>query len=203
MAADQGSGATERAKIWDMPTRIFHWTLAVAVCTGWYLGKFGPFLKTWHIYCGYTIATLIVFRVIWGVFGSHPSRFLSFIYGPRAFIAYTRRLFRREPSHWPGHNPMGGWAVIAMLSLLAAQVSTGLFADDDIANAGPLAAYAGPHLRGTLTGLHILLSKFVLAIVAVHVGIILFYWLWKRENLVLPMITGWKRVKRPFIDTSP
>lgn len=196
MADQDTPNGTETRKIWDVPTRAFHWALAILVCTGWYLGKYGPFLKTWHIYCGYAVGALLVLRLIWGFVGSKPSRFSSFTYGPGAFFAYTKGLFKRRPSHWPGHNPMGGWAVIAMLLLLAAQVTTGLFADDDIANSGPFSSYVGTHMRGELTGLHILLSKLILAIVALHVAIIAYYWVWKRENLIKPMITGWKTVRR-------
>ncbi|MGI9415984.1 MAG: cytochrome b/b6 domain-containing protein [Hyphomicrobiales bacterium] len=186
---------TELRKIWDLPTRIFHWALVIVVCTGWYLGQFGPFLKTWHIYCGYTVGALLVFRLIWGFAGGRASRFASFIHGPRAILGYMAHMFRRVPSHWPGHNPMGGWSAIAMLVSLMVQVGTGLFTDDDIANSGPFAAYVGKELRGELTALHHLNSKLILALVVLHVAVIVFYRLWKHENLVRPMITGWKAVK--------
>lgn len=196
MRAEQQHSSTEIRKVWDLPTRLFHWALAALVATGWYFGEFGPFIKTWHFYCGYAIGVLLLARIMWGFVGNRAARFSGFIYGPGAFVAYARRLFRRSPSHWPGHNPMGGWSVIALLVLLCVQVGTGLFTDDDIANAGPLTPYVSGTLSARLTAIHHLNSKLILGLVILHVGMIVFYRLWKRENLVHPMITGWKTVKR-------
>lgn len=186
---------TELRKIWDIPTRLFHWVLVGVVCYGWYLGEYGPFIKTWHFYCGYAVGILVLLRIIWGFIGAPASRFKSFAYGPRAFFAYAGHLFARRPSHWPGHNPMGGLAVFGMLALLAVQVITGLCADDDI-NAGPLVPYIDSSLSGFLTNIHYWNSRLLLVVVGLHVVIIAFYWIWKRENLVWPMISGRKKVKQ-------
>lgn len=195
MSDNSAPDSTELRKIWDFPTRIFHWALVITVGTGWILGQFGPFIKTWHFYCGYAVIALLAFRLLWGFVGAKPSRFASFIYGPRAILGYMAHMFQRRPSNWPGHNPMGGWSAIAMLIALAVQAGTGLFADDDIANAGPFAGYVGKEMRGELTALHHLNSKLILALVVLHVGVIAFYFLWKRENLIRPMLTGWKSVR--------
>jgi cytochrome b len=193
--ADNASPNTEQRYLWDIPTRTFHWLLAALVCTGWILGEFGPFIKTWHFYCGYAIGCLVVLRVLRGLFGGSPNSFWSFIYGPRTTLAYARTLFSRKPSHWPGHNPMGGLSVLALLAVLAVQVTSGLFADDEILNQGPLAHYVSAETRGEFSAIHGINSKIILGLVALHVFIVLFYWVWKHENLIKPMLTGRKMVK--------
>ncbi len=194
--ANDAEHSTATRYIWDVPARLFHWLLAALVITGWILGEFGPFIKTWHFYCGYAIGCLVVLRILRGLFGTPPHSFGSFIYGSRATLDYARSIFERAPSNWPGHNPLGGLSVIALLAVLAVQVSTGLFADDDILNKGPLAIYASTGLRSTLTAIHEINSKIILALVALHVGVVLFYLFWKRENLIKAMITGHKQVRK-------
>jgi cytochrome b len=189
-----GAGRTETRYVWDIPTRAFHWLLAALVIAGWILGEFGPFVKTWHFYCGYAIGVLVVLRVLRGLFGGPPISFASFLYGPGAILAYARGMFSRSPSHWPGHNPMGGLSVIALLASLALQVGTGLFADDDILNKGPLADLVSTSTRASLTAIHEINSRIILALVILHVGVVLFYLFWKRENLIRAMLTGNKTV---------
>ncbi len=182
--------------VWDIPTRVFHWLLAALVITGWLLGEFGPPVKTWHFYCGYAIGTLVVLRMLRGIFGAPPNNFVSFLYGPKTTLKYALSLFSRKPSHWPGHNPMGGWSVFAMLLLLAVQVSTGLFASDkDYISDGPLNKWVSSDMRLELTYIHNVNAKILLAVIGLHVFMILFYLIWKRENLVGPMLTGKKQVR--------
>lgn len=185
---------TETRYVWDVPTRAFHWLLTASVTAGWILGEFGPFVKTWHFYAGYTTGTLVVLRILWGLFGGPPASFASFIHGPAAVLAYARTMLTRMPSHWPGHNPLGGLSVIAILASLAVQVSTGLFADDEILNQGPLAYLVSTETRGTLTAIHETNSMIILALVLLHVFVVLFYLVWKRENLIRPMLNGRKTV---------
>lgn len=191
MADPAGS---ERKRVWDLPTRLFHWALVVTVGVGWYLGEFGPALKTWHFYLGYATGSLLLFRIVWGFVGPPPARFTTFVPGPRALIRYLRVFPQRRPSLWPGHAPLGGLAVVVLIAALAVQVTTGLFADDEILAQGPLAPLVDTEMRGTLTGIHTLMSRVVLALVGLHVAAVLFYWLWKRENLVGAMVTGVKEV---------
>ncbi|WP_298568949.1 cytochrome b/b6 domain-containing protein [uncultured Aliiroseovarius sp.] len=185
-----------KKRIWDPVTRLFHWSLVIAVVTGWSLGRFGPTVLSLHYYMGYTVAGLLALRLYWGFRGPKPIRFRSFIYGPRATWAYVKRMTKRVPSHWPGHNPVGALSVFAMLAVLALQVGTGLFADpDDFVNAGPLAGWVDFDTARWAANTHRLSSKLLLALVVLHLGAILYYRFWKGEDLVRPMITGWKEVR--------
>lgn len=191
------SSGLERQKLWDPFVRGFHWLLAFFVTAAWILGEFGPDVMTLHFWCGYAVAALLVLRLIWGLFGPRTARFTHFVRGPRAIGAYVKQMFRRTPSYWPGHNPLGALAVLAMLAALLFQVATGLVSDpDDFINVGPLASSVPPEIRSDAVGWHHLGALIVLVIVSLHLLAIFFYRLWKRENLVLPMLTGWKLVKR-------
>jgi len=189
------AGETVLRDVWDLPVRIFHWVLVVAVTTGWLLGKYGPFDKSNHFYVGYAIGVLLVLRLIWGFVGTKPARFSSFVASPASVMRYVARMFSRRPSYWYGHNPLGGWFVVAMLAALAVQVLTGLMADDEIANSGPLAGIVGATWSAEATAWHYTVSRVLLGLVGLHVAAIFFYWLWKREDLVKPMISGQKLVR--------
>ena len=187
----------QRVRLWDPALRAFHWLLAALVITTWLLGKFGPAKMTLHFWLGYAIIALLAFRLIWGLIGPQPARFTHFLKGPGPVVGYLRHMFAREPSYWPGHNPMGGWAVVLLLGLLVWQVGTGLVVDpDDFINVGPLADQVSAATRKAARGWHNLGATLLLVMVVVHVGIIAFYKLWKREDLVRPMLTGWKWVRR-------
>lgn len=189
--------AAEEAKIWDPALRLFHWLLALAFATSYLLGQFGPNIMTWHFWSGYVICGLLVFRLLWGLIGTRPARFASFLAGPRAVLSYARSLPARRPSHWPGHNPLGGWSVVAMLALLLAQVLSGLVADpEDYINTGPLASYFPAWVNRAGSELHANVSSLMLYLVLIHIGVILFYRYWKREDLIGPMIHGRKLVRR-------
>ncbi|MFD1883221.1 cytochrome b/b6 domain-containing protein [Paracoccus pacificus] len=192
--ADQG---TQTVRVWDPLLRIFHWTLATLVIANWLLGQYGPNSMKLHFWLGYTILALLVFRVIWGFVGPPEARFAHFLRGPGAVGGYLRHFFRREPSYWSGHNPLGALSVIAMLAVLAFQVGTGLISDpEDYINVGPLADMVSRATSKKAVGLHHLGGTLVLILVLLHIGIILFYRIWKREDLIRPMITGWKQVRR-------
>jgi cytochrome b len=196
-APKDGAPATERVRVWDPGVRLFHWALAACVTAGWLLGEFGPAIMTWHFYLGYAVLALLGFRLVWGFVGPPEARFTRFLRGPGTVARYLRTMGERRPSLWRGHNPLGGWSVAAILLLLAAQAGTGLFADaDDYLNVGPLAGWIAPHARLTAAAWHSLLSNAVLGVVLVHLAAIAFYAVWKRENLVRPMIDGWKRVRK-------
>lgn len=187
----------QRVRIWDPGLRVFHWTLAFLVTASWVLGQWGPSRMTLHFWSGYAIAALLVFRVIWGLVGPPSARFTSFIKGPRATLSYMRGFFRREPSYWAGHNPMAAWSVIAMLLVLGAQVGSGLISDpDDFINVGPLADKVSGSTSTAAVGWHHLGATLILILVVIHVATILYYRFWKREDLIRPMITGWKMVRR-------
>ena len=184
-------------KIWDIGTRLFHWCLVIAFTTSFLMGEFGPNIMTIHFWSGYVIIGLVVFRLIWGVVGPRPARFSSFVRGPGAVLAYARHAGQRRPSYWPGHNPLGALSVIALLALLAAQVTTGLLADpEDYVNVGPLAHMVDSATNRKASVWHERIAYTLLALVAVHVAVILFYRFWKREDLIGPMIHGRKWVVR-------
>ena len=127
-----------RVFVWDLPTRLFHWTLVLTFAGLWYSGTQGGEMLQYHIWLGYGMATLLLFRLIWGVLGSQTARFVQFVRGPASMLDYARGQLPEEKI--PGHNPMGGMMVMLLLALLIAQVLTGLFAADidSYAYDGPL-----------------------------------------------------------------
>ena len=185
-------------KIWDPVTRLWHWILVLAVSLGWSFGKFMSFdTIQWHFYIGYLILGLMVFRYLWGFAGPTPVRFRAIIPTPTALLTYLRHMGRREPSGSPGHNPVGSLSVIAMLVVIGAQAISGLFIEsDDFFEYGPLAGYVSEAMVNRLTWWHHFNADVILVLVILHVSAILFYLVWKKENLIKPMITGWKWVKR-------
>ncbi len=194
------SNLTNRIKVWDLPTRLFHWLLVALFIAAWITAEQGPAWMERHMQIGYALLTLLLFRLLWGIYGSDTARFSRFLRGPVTVTLYLAALLRREPesadkSHM-GHNPLGGWSVIAMLVFLLLQAGTGLFANDDIYNEGPLASWVNNATSGELTRIHKLNFNLLLGLIGLHISAILFYLLVKRENLVWPMFTGFKAVKQ-------
>ncbi|MFW5911056.1 MAG: cytochrome b/b6 domain-containing protein [Thiohalospira sp.] len=185
------SEASPRVKVWDLPVRLFHWLLVAAFALSWYSGEQGLEWVDVHVWSGYTIITLVGFRLLWGLAGSETARFSNFLHGPRQVLAYLRGWLRGE-GHTLGHNPAGGWMVLVMLVLLLAQGITGLFATDDIFFDGPLGGWVGSDIQGWLTGWHKANFDVLLALIALHLLAILAYRL-RGEDLVRPMISGYKR----------
>ncbi|WP_406870067.1 cytochrome b/b6 domain-containing protein [Thioclava sp. 'Guangxiensis'] len=185
----------ETVPVWDPFVRAFHWALVVLVCGAWGLGKWGPADMSLHFLLGYFIGGLVVARVLWGFVGPRTARFASFVKGPGAIARYGRKLVSRKPSYTRGHNPLGGLSVVLILGLLAVQVGTGLVSDpEDYLNVGPFADWVGYDRAVQAVDLHETVANLLLILTLVHVGAILWYRLWKRENLVTPMITGRARL---------
>ncbi|KIA79748.1 hydrogenase [Chromobacterium piscinae] len=185
---------TQQVKVWDVPTRLFHWTLVVLFGAMWFCAEQGGEWLQYHIYCGVALASLLVFRLIWGVVGSQTARFSNFVRGPRTIVRYLKgELPEREA---PGHNPLGGWMVVVMLLALGAQVLTGLFAADvdSYLYDGPLAKHIDSGLAESATGAHKLLFNGLLGLVALHLTAIVLYRVVKKQNLVGPMLTGYKKM---------
>ncbi len=178
--------------VWDLPTRLFHWLLVTLVVTSFISGRLGGNAMVWHARSGYAILALLFFRLCWGFFGSRTSRFADFLRSPVTVLRYAAVLLRPGSPRFLGHNPMGGWSVLAMLLALLVQAGTGLFADDQIMTAGPLAGQVSAAVGEGLTRLHRLNRWTIVGLVGLHLGALLFYLLVKGENLVLPMITGRK-----------
>jgi cytochrome b len=177
--------ATRRVPVWDLPVRLFHWTLALLFAVLWISGDSGKLGL--HITTGALMLTLVLFRIVWGVAGSSTARFSSFLTGPGRVIGYLR-----NPSTWNGlgHNPLGGWSVTLLLSLLLLQSALGLFTTDDIATDGPLVWTVSSATVKTLSSLHRLGSWVLLGLVALHVSAIAYYRWGKNHDLVTPMIGG-------------
>lgn len=188
-------------RVWDLPTRLFHWTLLAGVIGLAVTGLKGGEAMVWHFRLGYFVGSLLLFRLMWGVVGGHYSRFASFVYGPSSVLAYLGG--RARPEHVVGHNPLGAFSVFAMLALLLVQVGSGLFSDDEIAFAGPLTKFVSGAWVSLATWYHKDVGKWLLlAVVVAHVGAVFFYLHAKRENLVRPMLTGDKHVAEPDLPAS-
>lgn len=176
-------------RIWDLPTRLFHWLLAVSVIGLIVTAKVGGDAMNWHFRLGYVVFALLLFRLMWGFVGGRWSRFASFFPTPTRLGRYLRGQAR--PEDHAGHNPLGAFSVLAMLLVLAAQVGTGLFSDDDIAFAGPLTGLvAGSTVRAASSYHKDVGQLLVIGLVALHLLAIAFYFFAKRKNLVRPMVTG-------------
>ena len=184
--------ASRRVLIWDLPTRLFHWLLVVLVIISFVTGNIGGNAMQYHEWSGVTILALLLFRLVWGFAGSRESRFVTFIRGPAAVVRYATALLRSNSTPFLGHNPLGGWSIIAMLVTLLIQTVTGLFANDDIVTEGPLFDWVSKATSDTLTRVHKLNENVIIVLVSIHVLAVLFYLFYKRENLVKPMITGIK-----------
>lgn len=181
----------ESVRVWDLPTRIFHWVLALTVVGSVVSAKIGGTAMVWHFRFGALVLALVVFRVLWGLVGGRWSRFASFVYAPATVLRYVRGQARSGEHLDVGHNPLGSFSVFALLGFLGLQVATGLVADDEIANVGPLNRYASSDLVVQATSWHKELGQWVLiTLVALHVAAIVFYLVRKGTNLVRPMIVG-------------
>ncbi len=178
-------------RVWDLPTRLFHWALALTIVGSVVSAKIGGNAMVWHFRFGYLVFALVAFRVLWGLVGGRWSRFSSFIYAPGTVLRYLRGQSRAGDHHDVGHNPLGSFSVFALLAFLALQVATGLVADDEIANVGPLNRFVSGALAGQATHWHKDYGQWILlALVALHITAILYYLLGKKQNLVRPMIVG-------------
>ncbi|MCB1624103.1 MAG: cytochrome b/b6 domain-containing protein [Pseudomonadales bacterium] len=188
----------ESRLVWDLPVRIMHWTLALAVLGSWLTQELDSASFEWHVRCGYVVLVTAVVRVLWGFIGTRHARFRNFVRGPAAIWRYARAWIVATPesaTRYVGHNPLGVLAILAMLAMLIAQAVTGLFANDQIFSAGPLFGYVSPGLSNDLTGFHKKLFYWLLAVIALHVTAAFVYLFWKRENLILPMLTGRKSAR--------
>jgi len=176
-----------RLRVWDLPTRIFHWALAAAVVALIITGQIAGNWIVWHFRLGVTVGALLVFRLFWGLIGGRWSRFATFLPRPAAALAYLRG---SRTADTPGHNPLGAFSVYAMLFVLIAQVGTGLVADDEIANYGPRNAYVSTSTAELATSWHKAWGQYLIfALVGLHLAALVWYAM-RGQRLVPGMITG-------------
>jgi len=176
-------------RVWDLPTRLFHWALVVCIVGLVTTAQIGGNAMEWHFRFGYSVLTLLLFRLLWGFVGGHWSRFSTFLYSPASLLRYIRG---QEDGVQPlGHSPLGALSVFAILALLLLQVGTGLFSDDEIAAVGPLSKLASGAVVSQLTHYHKDIGKvIVLILVLLHIGAIAFYRIKRKKDLSRPMLIG-------------
>jgi cytochrome b len=171
--------------VWDLPIRLFHWSLVGLIVFSWWSAE--NYHMDWHRLSGQALLFLIAFRLIWGIVGSGSARFAHFLKGPRTIRAYLSR----GEGATVGHNPLGGWSVVAMLLALAVQVGTGLFAVDiDGIESGPLSHLVNFDQGRFASAIHGVVFNVLLGLIALHIVAILFYLIVRRRNLIGPMVTG-------------
>lgn len=179
-------------KVWDWPTRFFHWSLVAAFVGAYASNKLGAAYFSLHLFFGYAVIVLVAFRIVWGFVGARHARFASFLKGPRSVLHYVSAVGSGRHTRYVGHNPLGALMVIALLASLGAQAVFGLFGDDEIFNAGPLAPLVSKDASLLLTSLHRKLFYVILAAVFVHIAAVLAHVVVAREPIIRAMVTGSK-----------
>ncbi len=185
------SSALQPVRVWDLPTRLFHWSLALAVVGSLVSGKMGGNAMVWHFRFGYVVLALLLFRLAWGVLGGYWSRFARFFYLPGTIVRYLRG--RHQPGEHldVGHSPLGSLSVWALLGFLLLQAATGLVSDDEISNVGPLNKFVATAVAGAAGTWHkVVGQRVLLVLVVLHVAAVLFYLWRKKVNLLRPMLSG-------------
>ncbi|MBL8309440.1 MAG: cytochrome b/b6 domain-containing protein [Burkholderiales bacterium] len=180
------------APVWDAMVRVFHWSLVSLFVIAVITGEIGGNAIQVHMWCGYGILTLVLFRVVWGFVGGEYARFTSFVASPMRALKFARGMLGKSHEYVTGHNPIGGWMVIALLLLLATQAGLGLFSYDEISTSGPLARYVSEETSITLMKRHRLIGDVLLILAGLHIAAVLFHLFVKGENLVRAMFTGQK-----------
>ena len=186
--------AVPRVRVWDLPTRLVHWLVVLLVAISWWTAESGR--MEWHRWSGYTLLALVVFRIYWGLVGSSTARFGQFLRGPRAVASYLKGGWNVAA----GHNPLGALSVVALIALLAAQVTLGLFAVDvDGIESGPLSTYVSFEAGRAAAGWHEAIFNVLLALIALHVVAVGYYVLFRKQALVAAMVHG----KRAYPEPQP
>ena len=183
-----------QVRVWDVPIRLFHWSVVVLLCLSWFSADQG-YMRV-HLVSGLALLTLLLFRIAWGLVGSTTARFSNFLHPPRRVVGYLKGLAGGDKIFHAGHNPAGGWMVLALIVVLLVQVATGLFANDGVRFHGPLALLVSEDASTRLTDIHGLIFNFILLLVWCHIVAVGFYLLVKGDNLIWPMVTGKKHRAR-------
>jgi cytochrome b len=182
--------------VWDLPVRIFHWTLVLAIVGAFVTNWLGVTYFKYHVWFGYTVLVLIAFRIVWGFIGTRYARFRQFVRGPKAVWRYLRG----RDKHFAGHNPLGALMVVTLLLGLAVQAATGLFSNDEIFNVGPLYGYVSNELSLQLTSLHRQLFYWIAGAIGIHILAAIGYRVFNNEKLIEAMFTGRKSLQQTTED---
>ncbi len=186
-------GSRKGRLVWDLPLRLWHWLFACVTTAAWLSGQFGGFdLRQFHFLAGYWVLGLVIFRCLWGVYGTRHSRFVNFVRGPGATLKHLASLSNRMSQPNVGHSPLAALAALMMLTVVAAQAFSGLFISDDIFYEGPWHLVAPEYLTQQMNTLHHWAPTVLLILVGLHLTAMLFYTAWKRHTLIMPMIHGRK-----------
>ena len=177
-------------RVWDLPIRLFHWLLVLCIVGSLISVNLGGNAIQWHAYFGYSVLTLLIFRIVWGFVGSTHARFASFFPTKKSILDYLSGSSPRVL----GHNPIGALSVFALLFVLSVQVFTGLFVDDEVSFQGPLAKYVSGSISSLLSEVHEGNQVVILTLIAIHIAAIIFYKKFKGEDLIKPMISGDKEI---------
>ena len=194
MSEDMANTNNSRIRVWDLPVRLFHWALVILLATSYFSGRAGGDWMKLHFWSGYSILTLLLFRIVWGFIGSTTARFSDFVKGPSAALRHIAELAGADRPREAGHNPLGGAMVLVLIFAVLAQVTAGLFSGDTdmgIVN-GPLSRLVADKWVDTATAFHKFWINILLILVGVHVLAAIVYLVWKRQNLIGAMIHGHK-----------
>ncbi len=191
-----------RVRVWDIPTRVFHWALVACFAILWWSAEERE--MGLHRITGVTLLGLLVFRIYWGFAGPATARFNRFLKGPATTLAYVRSLFSRNYKGAFGHNPLGGWSVAAILLAAVLQVGLGLFAVDvDGFESGPLSHLVSFDMGREIADLHETVFEILLILIGVHLAAVLFYLVVLRKELITPMIHGVTKTDDPAVQAVP
>jgi cytochrome b len=190
----KAASSSKTIKIWDVPVRIFHWSLVLLFIAAYVTNNLGSDYFTYHVWSGYALIVLVSFRIVWGLVGTYHARFNHFVKNPIATALYALSVFKKKDKHYLGHNPLGAVMVVMLLITILIQGITGLFANDEIFNLGPLYAYINDDLSLQLTSLHRQLFYWILGAVTLHILAVIVHVIVKRDNIIKSMFTGKKNV---------
>ena len=186
---------TQRTRIWDLPTRIFHILLILSITGLFITGEIGDEALRFHFWFGYAVLSLVFFRLAWGLVGGHWSRFVHFVPTPSKLLTYVRSLRTKQPQLYVGHNPLGALSVLAMLVVLLLQVFSGFMSDDEISITGPWVAFTPSRWVELATEYHTEVGKVLLIVlVCLHIGTVFYYKRVKHDDLISPMLHGDKEL---------
>jgi cytochrome b len=201
---DEPAGRSQ-VRAWDLPTRVFHWTLVTLIISAYVSFRFsealGDTTLKWHRYNGYAVLVLLVWRILWGVVGSSTSRWSAFVHWPWHAVGYGWDLLRGRSRHYLGHNPLGSWMILAVLSVVAGQAILGLFTvEHNDAYWGPLYNTVSEATQKQLSHWHVRAFYYVLLpLLGLHISANVLYGLVKKDPLIRAMVTG-RKPAAPYRD---